>query len=689
MSFTSITLSDNFREWREKINLLGEASDLNDSQNVKLSGSQTIGGTKTFQTQIVASNGIASTGAITSAGSLTITSGNVSVTAGSLTVGGAITGTSLSVSGSANFTSSIPPTSSGTTFSATSLITRQYAESVFASTAFTNSTYVALTGNQTVSGNKTFTGTTALAGTTAASLNVSGTSTLNAVNTVTLSVSTNASFVGSAAFAGPASFVQAPSTSAVTFANDQLVTKQYVDSQQKSEYDKVKKFAESTSGLRHYWDALAFVDSDDNARVIGNSQSSRFGTQNVFDPAITLSIPHNLNCSSLYVNRRSCFVLSNSGTVYASGLNDVGQLGIIGAASYSYPTLIGVNNVAAIVNSDEDAYSHGALTTSGQLYLFGSSQYGQIGNGSTTSTAGTGPYLSIGPGSTSVTTPVQKAIAIGGASSGNRFETYCVLLNNGTLRTVGYGNRGQMGNGASNTVNSTWQQVLTGIASPLTNVVNIYACGENANTCFYALTASGLLYGWGYNGNGNLGQGDTTNRSFAVLVSSDVEDVWPMSSDGSSVFFKKTDGNFYAAGRNNYGQLGIGNVTSNISAVTLITSLSGRNIDRIYPGGGDFSGVHAFAKVAGTNEIYATGYNAQGQLGLGDTTLRNQFTLVNFNTSSPIVDIYGGVTSGAGGFTVILTAAGETYFTGVSRWGMGSSTNSNKLMFARNTGLIC
>jgi alpha-tubulin suppressor-like RCC1 family protein len=85
----------------------------------------------------------------------------------------------------------------------------------------------------------------------------------------------------------------------------------------------------------------------------------------------------------------------------------------------------------------------------------------------------------------------------------------------------------------------------------------------------------------------------------------------------------KSNGTLYATGDNGNGQLGLGD-TTNRTSFTLVSNLS----DVIAVACGSRSRSPLSLKSDGT--LYATGYNAYGQLGLGDTTDRSTFTLVPF-----------------------------------------------------------
>jgi alpha-tubulin suppressor-like RCC1 family protein len=153
------------------------------------------------------------------------------------------------------------------------------------------------------------------------------------------------------------------------------------------------------------------------------------------------------------------------------------------------------------------------------------------------------------------------------------------------------------------------------------------------STQAYALFDNGNLYMWGWNGQGQLGVGNTTNQFYPVLSTTGVTQVYTHTSqdgrddDNSCWFIKKTDGKVYGTGYNGFGQLGIGNTTQQNSWVE-ITAI-GTNPVGVWPLGA-YTGALVVQK--SDNSIWVAGYNGFGQLGLGNTTSTIS-TLTNTGTA--------------------------------------------------------
>jgi alpha-tubulin suppressor-like RCC1 family protein len=120
------------------------------------------------------------------------------------------------------------------------------------------------------------------------------------------------------------------------------------------------------------------------------------------------------------------------------------------------------------------------------------------------------------------------------------------------LYTWGENDTGQLGSN-SVTLRSSPAQVGTG--------TNWTTLASNSWTAPLMTKADGTLWTWGYNGFGNLGLSDTTNRSSPVQLGA--LSTW--SNVAVGIFGAgaiKTDGTLWLWGRNNYGQLGINNIDS-------------------------------------------------------------------------------------------------------------------------------
>ena len=197
-------------------------------------------------------------------------------------------------------------------------------------------------------------------------------------------------------------------------------------------------------------------------------------------------------------NAHTC-VRDFDGSVHCWGHNGFGQLGDGTTIDRARPTLVsGVNGVTGIsasiapVRGASPTGSHTcAVNQGGRVYCWGSNEFGQLGDESTTSR----------PGPVDVRSGESfSAVAVGGFHS-------CAIA--GT-RLFCWGNNavGQLGDGT--TTQRTIPALVTGLPP-----VRAVACGLR-HTC--AVDTSAQAWCWGDNAAGQLGDGTRVSRSTPARI---------------------------------------------------------------------------------------------------------------------------------------------------------------------------
>jgi len=125
------------------------------------------------------------------------------------------------------------------------------------------------------------------------------------------------------------------------------------------------------------------------------------------------------------------------------------------------------------------------------------------------------------------------------------------------------------------------------------------------------LLNDGTVKSFGYNTTGQLGLGNITNLDTPTLIPN-LTNVKQTSCGYDYSLVLLNDGTLYSFGNNTDGQLGLGNTTTPISTPTLIPGLT--NVKQIVG-----CNNHSLA-VLNDGTVKGWGYNAQGELGLGNTT---------------------------------------------------------------------
>ncbi|EGT4696357.1 hypothetical protein RZ882_005545 [Clostridioides difficile] len=192
------------------------------------------------------------------------------------------------------------------------------------------------------------------------------------------------------------------------------------------------------------------------------------------------------------------------------------------------------------------------------------------------------------------------------------------LKNNNILYGCGDNSNFQLGLGEDNTT----RKLFTKIPNISTNIKKV-ACGESHAVI---LTSDGELLVAGINTDGQMGLGlekvgKTVSTFEKVLEIKGVKDI---ACGLQSTYLLYNDGTLYVAGNNLYGQLGLG--TNGASAnVNTFTKVDVDNVKAV------FSYNKSAFIIKNDNKCYSTGFNNQGQLGLGDKNNRDLFSLVSIN----------------------------------------------------------
>lgn len=250
----------------------------------------------------------------------------------------------------------------------------------------------------------------------------------------------------------------------------------------------------------------------------------------------------------------------------------------VSATTYSSPVQVS----SAIAWSEVATGSDHALaiTTGGALYAWGNNEYGQCGS----TTKNNPAYY--------VYSDLYGQCAGGGTS----YVWGEVRYNTGGLALTGFPNVlssdfttcgvGVDGDTISITAVAA-NTFLWGFSSPVQiGSLTTWSKVAAGNRQSYATKTDGTLWAWGNNGVGQLGLGDTTNRSSPVQVGTGT--TWARVIGGEDhAIAVKTDGTLWVWGFNSSGQLGQGNTTNRSSPVQVGTATNW--LETGFDGGNNFT----------------------------------------------------------------------------------------------------
>jgi hypothetical protein len=271
--------------------------------------------------------------------------------------------------------------------------------------------------------------------------------------------------------------------------------------------------------------------------------------------------------------------------LYSWGSNSAGRLGLGNTTNYSSPKQVGLLTTWTNVMAS-GAGAAFAIKSDGTLWAWGSASSGQLGLGNST---------------ISYSSPVQVGSLTSWSSISSGYVHVLALKTNGTLWAWGWGSSGSLGLGNLTSYSSPVQ------VGSLTNWLQVSAGYQ----CSAAIKTDGTLWSWGRNNVGQLGLNSLSYKSSPNQIGALTN--WAKVSMGfAHCIATQTNGTLWAWGQNNLGSLGLNNSTYAYSSPVQIGALTTWSKPT--------AGLYDSFGITTSGALWSWGRNDIGQLGLGNIT---------------------------------------------------------------------
>ena len=342
-------------------------------------------------------------------------------------------------------------------------------------------------------------------------------------------------------------------------------------------YDTTGITATSKNGFSSYY------LKDGTMWVCGYNSYGQLGgglTTNVYRPSFIET--NTTEVKSVFSGKFTAFIIKTDGTLWATGRNENGQLGIGTFENTNIFTYTGIDDAKSVITGEAHSL---IIKTDGTLWVTGLNAWGELGLGLADNAK------------VNIFTKTNESNVLSGSAG---YFSSAIIKTDGTLWVAGSNSDGQLGLGDNTNRNTFAKTTLenvnyvsmgydfTAIINTENEVVKLKTTGKNdvgqlglndfvfRNTftdtgvtvaekveCGFNFTAllrnGNSLFTTGGNSDGQLGLGDNTDRD--IFTDTSVSGITSMTAAAKGISIIKTDGTLWATGDNFAGQLGLGDTT--------------------------------------------------------------------------------------------------------------------------------
>lgn len=324
---------------------------------------------------------------------------------------------------------------------------------------------------------------------------------------------------------------------------------------------------------------------------------------------------------------RNLSVVGTNGVVYTAGANQRAQVGNGLSAPFTNTTtpqaFILPGGLTAVKVHNMDSIT-AVEASNGQVYMAGENAYGQLGNGTTTSTDAVIGKL-----------PTRFQLPVGITTT--RFDgtpvTSHVVGSDGELYGAGKNTRGELGDTSLTNRSVPVQFQLPG-AITVRSAEDLVLYFNGVAVIVYVVASDDLVY---TSGNGPHGYGaqnffQSTPVALPMPAGLTVERIITSFNPGGRTAVLASDQQLYQAGTNAYGQLGDGTTTTATSLVKFQLPAGVTAVDAIPES-------NATVVLGSNGKVYVAGENSSGWLGGSSNTTRGTVTEYNLPNGAMVAQI--------------------------------------------------